>query len=158
MEAKFRPARDADIGLLVTMMREFYAIDAYPFDAEVARRALADLVGDPALGCVWLIEDGKAAIGYVVLTFGYSLEFHGRDAFVDELYVRADHRGRGIGTRALRLVEDTCRARGVHAVHLEVERTNVAGRELYRKLGFQDHDRQLMTRWVTAPTDARSEP
>ncbi len=156
MDPTLRLAGDRDIGALISMMREFYAIDAYPFDQAIARRALADLIRDPALGRVWLVEEGDAAIGYVVLTFGYSLEFHGRDAFVDELYLRPSHRGRGLGTRALRLVEETCRERGIHAVHLEVERTNVAARELYRKLGFKDHDRHLMTRWLPAGGDGSS--
>ncbi|HEX5504730.1 MAG TPA: GNAT family N-acetyltransferase [Thermomicrobiales bacterium] len=145
----FRLAGRADVETLVGFMREFYAIDAYPFDAAVARAALARLVGDPALGRAWLILDGEAPIGYVVLTLGYSLEFHGRDAFVDELFIREAYRRRGAGAAALRFVEEQCPALGVHALHLEVERTNLAGQALYRKLGFRDHDRYLMTRWLT---------
>jgi ribosomal protein S18 acetylase RimI-like enzyme len=146
---RFRLAERGDVETLVAFMREFYAIDAYPFDEGVARAALAGLVADAALGRAWLILDGEAPIGYVVLTFGYSLEFHGRDAFVDELFIRADYRHRGVGTQALRFVEGQCPALGVHALHLEVERTNLAGQALYRKMGFRDHDRYLMTRWLT---------
>lgn len=147
---RFRLAARADVETLVACMREFYAIDAYPFDAAVARAALAGLVGDPALGRAWLILDGEAPIGYVVLTLGYSLEFHGRDAFVDELFIREGYRHRGVGTATLRFVEEQCPALGVHALHLEVERTNLAGQALYRKMGFRDHDRHLMTRWLTS--------
>jgi ribosomal protein S18 acetylase RimI-like enzyme len=38
-----------------------------------------------------------------------------------------------------------CPALGIHALHLEVERTNVAALRLYRKHGFEEHDRSLMT-------------
>ena len=41
------------------------------------------------------------AVGYLVLTLGYSLEYGGRDAFIDEVYIRSSYRGRGIGTAAL---------------------------------------------------------
>ncbi len=91
-------------------------------------------------------------MGYVALTFGYSLEFHGRDAFVDELFVRAERRGEGAGTAALGFIMDTCPTLGVHALHLEVERVNTAAQALYRLFGFHDHDGYLMTRWMDEET------
>ena len=149
MELSFRLAGEADIDLLAGLMRQFYAIDRYPFDEQIVRTALAKLIGDHSLGRVWLINDGEAAIGYIVLTFSYSLEFHGRDAFVDEFFVQAGDRGRGVGTKAMQFVDEACRELGVQALHLEVERANVAAQALYRKFGFADHDRYLMTKWFT---------
>lgn len=93
-----------------------------------------------------LLENEVA--GYAVLTFGYSLEFHGRDAFVDELYLRNEYRGQGIGKRALEFLTEVCVAEGVSALHLEVERSNTQAQAVYRKFGFEDHDRYLMTRWL----------
>jgi len=37
---------------------------------------------------------------------------------------------------------------GRQALHLEVERTNAVGQTLYRKFGFEDHDRYLMSRRI----------
>ena len=88
-------------------------------------------------------------MGYVVLTLGYSLEYHGMDAFVDELYVAPNERGHGLGKRALALVETGCRKLGVRALHLEVEQNKLAAQELYRKWGFSDHRRYLMTKVLT---------
>lgn len=101
----------------------------------------------PRWGACSIAEDELTA-GYVVVAFGYSLEFHGRDAFVDELFLRPAFRGRSLGREVLRFVEEQCRAAGVTALHLEVERKNTAAQEFYRRLGFQDHDRYLMTRWL----------
>lgn len=86
--------------------------------------------------------------GYIVLTFGFSLEFHGRDAFVDELYVRNGYRGHGIGKASLRLVEEVCQKEGIKALHLEVDRQNLHAQNLYRKAGYKDHDRYLLTKWL----------
>ena len=144
-------AGPADIDRLLTLMPEYYAFDHLPFDAAVARAALQQLLGDASRGRVWLIQLDEEAIGYLVLTFGFSLEFHGRDAFVDELYIRANYRGRGIGQAMLCGVEALCPELGVHALHLEVERANTNAQALYRKLGFIDHDRYLMTRWMQQP-------
>ena len=108
MEVSFRIADNSDINLLVEFVREFYEHERNPFDEDVARTALTDLVDDPSLGRVWLIQDEGEAIGYVALTIGYSLEHHGRDAFLDELFIKASHRGQGIGAKAIQLVEALC--------------------------------------------------
>jgi diamine N-acetyltransferase len=145
----FRPAREDDRDTLLGMMRQFYAIDAYPFDPATASRALGALLADPTLGGVWTVERDGEAIGYLVLTWGYSLEWGGRDAFVDELFLVAAERGRGIGRRAIDFALAECRARGIRALHLEVERGNAAGQALYRRAGFTDHDRLLLAKAIT---------
>jgi GNAT superfamily N-acetyltransferase len=145
MAFTFRLASESEIAIVLEFMRAFYAGEGYPFDERAAEAALAELVRTPDLGRVWLIVEDEEPAGYIALTLGYSLEFHGRDAFVDELFVRAERRGRGAGVAALRFVMDTCPALGVHALHLEVERVNTAAQALYRRFGFHDHDRYLMT-------------
>lgn len=148
MEPTFRLAGDADVDTILAFMRPFYEHDKVPFDEALARRALARIVRDRALGRVWVICDGADPIGYVVLTLGYSLEYHGRDACVDELYIHESRRRQGIGAKAVRFLEQACRELDVQALHLEADRPNVAAQELYRKLGFVDHDRYLMTRRI----------
>lgn len=149
MTVAFRTARAEDIELILAMMRRFYALDAYPFDEVQARGVVLALIKDAAYGRIWLIEAAGACIGYVVLTLGYSLEYLGRDAFVDELYLEPEHRGKGVGTSALQCVEAECRRLGIRALHLEVERTNHAAQALYRKWAFQDQDRLLMTKHLS---------
>lgn len=146
--ASFAPAAPDDEDLVVAMMRELYVHDGLYFDEARARAALARLLADASLGRVWVARaDGEPA-GYLVLTLGYSLEFAGRDAFVDELYLREPFRGGGLGRRAIETAVAACRELGVEALHLEVERANTGAQGFYRRLGFHDHDRYLMTRWI----------
>jgi ribosomal protein S18 acetylase RimI-like enzyme len=84
----------------------------------------------------------------VVLTVSFSFEYRGRDAYIDELYIAEEHRGRGIGRRAMAYVEKMARELGVNAMHLEVSRDNTAALELYRRIGYVDHGRYLMTKWL----------
>ena len=77
----FRLAQKADADLILEFMREYYAFDGHHFDKENSPAALVGLLRDDSLGCIWLIQDGDAAVGYIVLTLGYSLELFGRDAF-----------------------------------------------------------------------------
>jgi ribosomal protein S18 acetylase RimI-like enzyme len=148
MEIAFRAAKPTDIEWLLTAMREFYAIDEYAFNEAIARAALEKFINDSRLGGLWLIEHEDKAIGYVALTFSYSFEFHGRDAFVDELFIDENYRGQGVGKLVMQFIEERCKEFGVEALHLEVERTNLAGQALYKKAGFKDHDRFLMTKWI----------
>lgn len=148
MEISFKLADSSDADLLIELMREFYEFDHIAFDEPEARVALLQLLGDARLGRVFLIRADQETVGYLVVTFGFSLEFKGRDAFVDELFLRAEFRGQGIGTRALAQAEDACREAGVGALHLEVERANTTAQGLYRRRSFKDHDRYLMTKWI----------
>ena len=149
METSFRPADPDDADALVGMMRELYEHERIAFEGPAARAALARLLADDSCGLAYLLLLGGEVAGYLVITFGYSLEFRGRDAFVDELYVRDEFRGRGAGTAALEFAAGVCRERGVRALHLEVERQNSGAQAVYRRAGFADHDRYLLTRWLS---------
>jgi diamine N-acetyltransferase len=93
--------------------------------------------------------------GFLVRAFAFSFEFGGRNAFIDELYVVPEYRRRGIGWRALQFAVRTARQGGVSALHLEVSPKNLAALELYRRAEFLDHDRYLMTKWVTEEASPR---
>jgi ribosomal protein S18 acetylase RimI-like enzyme len=139
-------AGPADLDELLAMLERFGASQGYPFDAAAARRALADLVALPELGRVYRILHAGETAGYAALTFGWSLEWGGRDAFVDELYLEPARRGQGLGRAALRALIEEARAAGVRALHLEVEAGNAAGQALYRAEGFAGGERRLLTR------------
>ena len=149
MSAAFRSASPGDVPAILVHQRAFYLADGYEFDESVARGAIEGLLADSERGRLWVLSDGSEIVGYLAVTFGWSLEWGGRDAFVDELYLAPSHRGGGIGGRAIALAEEACRAAGVRALHLEVERTNGRGRALYARTGFKDTERLLLTRRLT---------
>lgn len=96
---------------------------------------------------------GESRLGYIVLTFGYSLEMGGRDAFIDELFLIETVRGKGIGKRVMELIQAEARRLGVHALHLEVGRENERAQRVYRVAGFQARQNFfLMTCRLTSET------
>jgi ribosomal protein S18 acetylase RimI-like enzyme len=88
-------------------------------------------------------------VGYVVLTYGFSLESHGRDALIDEIYLMPDYRRQGLGRRVLQQMEAEARHLGAARIYLEVERPNTHAQAFYRQLGFEDHNRFLMSKWIS---------
>jgi ribosomal protein S18 acetylase RimI-like enzyme len=94
-----------------------------------------------------VIRLGEHAVGYVVLTWTFSIEAGGREACIDELYLVPEVRNRGLGRRVLTSLEAEARALGVRRVFLEVERHNrVVG--LYRRAGYIDYERFLMSKFL----------
>lgn len=145
-----RPATAADLETVLGLMRSFYAEEHLVFDELIARRALLELLADSTFGTVTLLlaPDDGSVIGHFTLTFGFSLEFHGRYALLDELYLIPSVRGRGWGRRGLSLAAEAARTRGVAALRLEVNHANARARSVYLKSGFQDNRRDLFTRWL----------
>jgi ribosomal protein S18 acetylase RimI-like enzyme len=153
MEIVFKKAESEDISKLVEFMEEYYEYDHLVFDRRIAHKALGELLGEESLGSVWLIQcDGKE-VGYIVVSFICSLEFHGRAAFIDEMYIREGYRKRGIGVKALEFVVEFCRSKRIDALRLEVEHSNVQAQSIYKKFGFAAHDRFIMTRWINPKSD-----
>ncbi|MCC7147181.1 MAG: GNAT family N-acetyltransferase [Phycisphaeraceae bacterium] len=145
MTFTFRTAAAEDFEPLLAMMADLYRSMNCPFDLPATRRALGELWGDASAGRVEMIlADGRTA-GYLVVAFGFSLEFGGRFAVVDELYVRPEFRDRGLGTAALGQARKVAEQAGVGAMRLEVEENNPKARALYERMGFIGHKRNPMT-------------
>ncbi|MEO6194822.1 MAG: GNAT family N-acetyltransferase [Thermoanaerobaculia bacterium] len=143
-----RPATSSDLEAVLALHRDFFAEEGYAFREEESRANLARLLEEPGLGRIFVMDEDERVIGYLVLTFGFSLEFGGRDGLVDELYVSPEHRGRGLGTRVLDAAEVACREQGIRAVHLVVERYKDGAQALYRRMGFVAHQRDVMTKQI----------
>jgi ribosomal protein S18 acetylase RimI-like enzyme len=141
-----RPATDADLPILLSMMQDFNAIEAIAFDRETFAPRLRALLADAGLGGVLVFDVDGAPAGYAIVTWGYDLEFGGRDAFLTELYVVAARRGQGLGRQALAAAERFAQAGGAHALHLLVRHDNAPARALYDGAGFAAQPRLVMSK------------
>jgi ribosomal protein S18 acetylase RimI-like enzyme len=149
-EAKL--AGRADLELIFELMQHMQLDEPWtePFDESVVRSNLGELLQNRAFGLIYFVSDPHRAIAYLVICFDYSLEYRGKGAWVDELFVEPDHRQRGIGARLLDLAESASREHGAQYLHLEVTHGNRAI-ELYRRRGLVDHNRYLMTKPLHPP-------
>lgn len=143
-----RTALPSDEAAVLGLMRDFYAEEHLVFDEIAVPRAVRHLLAAPEHGSVVLFSRDSRDVGYLVLTFGFSLEFHGRFALLDELYLVPAARGRGWGHLALETAAALARSSGVSALRLEVSRPNARARSMYLKSGYKDDRRDLLTRWL----------
>lgn len=141
-------ATPSDIRSVSSMMESFYSIDQYPFDQTSAERLLDHFIKNPLLGRLWLIQQNHKNIGYLAMTLGFSFEYGGRDALIDEFFINEAYRNKGIGTKCLELLGKEAIKLNINAIHLEVERSNQVGQKLYKKQGFIDNDRALLSKYL----------
>jgi ribosomal protein S18 acetylase RimI-like enzyme len=136
-----------DLEVLMELMRGYYRDDHLHFEPALQRSAMLRLLEEPQWGRVWLIGLTDRIVGYVAVCFGFSLELAGNDAYVDEVYVVPDARGRGIGRHALQQLDQPLAQLGIRALHLEVDRENHSAQRLYSAIGYRKRERYfLMTK------------
>ena len=136
-----------DVDALLPLVRAYHEFEhTHLSDAERAK-ALRPLLADESLGKIWLVCVDRRVVGYIALCWGYSIEFVGKDAFVDEFFIEEEWRGQGVGGAVLGQVCQYAAQLGVKALHLEVARDNQRARSVYEAQGFESrHQFHMMSR------------
>lgn len=147
MTAKLRLATIDDLDRLEPMVAAYHAFEGIESDPFHRQTALTPLLEGSPHGCVYLIGPNRAPVGYIVLSFGWSVELGGLDGFIDEFFIREAVRGRGMGREVLHSLLPEMDRAGVMALHLEVGLDNARAARLYKSFGFKPRERfRLMTR------------
>jgi GNAT superfamily N-acetyltransferase len=100
------------------------------------------------LACV--AEDGgeRLLVGYAILVSFWSNELGGETCEIDELFVEASWRGRGLATELLERLEDerSLWPRRPVALCLQVTPDNARARALYERMGFRVRKNTMLVR------------
>lgn len=101
-------------------------------------------------GIALVAEQDARVVGHLFLTFETDAEYVREPlrpyAYVSELYVRAEARGRGIGQALLLEAERQATARGVGRLMIGVLAGNERAEALYRRMGFAAHAIEMAKR------------
>ena len=103
------PVGPAQESTLLELARAFHAEDGHPLTDRGATAIGLIARGHP-LGRAWLVRENGALVGYAVLGLGFGIEYGGADAFVDDLYLVPEARGRGLGEAVMARLEEEARA------------------------------------------------
>lgn len=96
-------------------------------------------------GFILIARLGASPVGVAYISRQWSLEHGGNSAWLDELYVMPEHRGRAIGLALLRAAMRTARRLKCRALDLEVDREHRRAEHLYARERFE---RLARARWV----------
>ena len=120
-----RKLQKTDFETVLSMMLVFYASDAlliHPGE-EVLRKTLSDALADTPYLEAFGFEEAGVLTGYGMVAMSYSTEAGGLCAWIEDIYITPEHRGKGYGTRFLTFVKDRYGDR-VARIRLEAEPEN----------------------------------
>lgn len=138
MDAADYPVRLAgpgDAGVVAGLLCAFRDWWGYeePTDAamlEGVERLMDDGAAEYLLG-------GDPAMGVAQLRYRFGVWLGADDCWLEDLYVRDDARGAGLGAALVEAAVERAGARGCRRIELDVAGANTAARALYERLGFE---------------------
>ena len=126
-----------DLERLLPMVAGFQDHIGQPRNAEALEQALSPLLEGTPLGVVYLIGPRRAPVGYIALSFGWSIGFGGLEARSSQFWVRSAVRGRGMGGDVLLALVPALAKHGLAAISLELPESDVRAQNLYLRRGFR---------------------
>jgi ribosomal protein S18 acetylase RimI-like enzyme len=139
LAAGLRVGGPGDAAVLGRMLHEF---NAEYGEREPSAERIAELAGPQlARGEVAVVfAPGDPPAGFAQLRYRGSLYDDRPDACLEELWVRPEARGRGLGRALLEAALDLARAHGAGRIDLNTAVTDVAARALYASCGFTNEE------------------
>lgn len=142
MPSTIRPATPDDAAILVALVLELAEYErltheAVP-DVEALRRSL-EPEAQPRCEALLAEVDGEA-VGFALYFFNYSTFLTRWGVYLEDLYVRPEHRGSGIGFALLKRVAEAAVAKGCRRMEWAVLDWNEPAIGFYRKLGARPMD------------------
>ena len=138
MSAGLHLADAAQTDLCLALVAKFHEELGAPYDDAHRRAVIEPLLQGSPLGAVWLIGPARAPLGYVLVTFEWSIEAAGMVGWVREIYTRPNVRKRGIGTETLHAVAVALRGGGVKALHVDLQAAENPQNGFWNKVGFRN--------------------
>lgn len=135
---EIRKMRREDAETVFAMMEVFYASDAlliHP-DGETLRRTLEDCLEDGPYLEGFVFEEAGVVAGYTMVAKSYSTEAGGRCAWIEDIYVLPEYRGKGFGTAFLNFATEHYQKCAVR-LRLEAEPDNRRAIQVYENAGFE---------------------
>lgn len=90
----------------------------------------------PDLGFVWMAYDEQGAAGICVICYAVSTSMGALVAKLDDVSVKKDRRGQGIGTALLDQLKAQLKKESVRRIDVAVHVDNPKAREFYERIGF----------------------
>ncbi len=140
MEVLVRGARPADIPQMCVLLSDLFGIETdFSPDRGKQGRGLELLLGEASGPAIVLVaEKAGEIIGMCSVQTVISTAEGGPAGLLEDLVVKKDHRGKGIGTRLLSEVHKWCVIKNISRIQLLRDADNLAARKFYSSNGWRE--------------------
>jgi GNAT superfamily N-acetyltransferase len=138
-------ANTADLPQLADLLAELFTLESdFKPEREKQLRGLRLILDNPELGRLFVLRNGEHVLGMANALITVSTAEGARVLLLEDVIVRAEQRGNGLGKRLVEHVLGWATAQGLTRVTLLADRENAAALDFYRKLGFDESHMQVM--------------
>ncbi len=137
-QARIRAAAEPDLEAMTGLIARLFALEPdFHFDPVRVRHGLALLLAREETAALWVAELDGRVIGLCTAQIVISTAEGGPVAWLEDLVVSPDQRGRGIGRLLLESVANWATRRGLTRLQLLADHGNEAALSFYRRMGWQ---------------------
>ncbi len=136
-------AKDKDV--FVNMARDFYKSEAVISEIPTQNilNTFDEVTSNSPYAKAYIIEHGGEIAGYALIGITYSNEAGGLVVWVEEIFIKENFRGLGLGSEFLSYVEDEFSDKAKR-FRLEISHGNDAAPRLYERKGYHQLDYMQM--------------
>src|SRR5437016_12315945 len=136
-----RPATVADVPIILELIRALATYERAPDDVTATEESLAEvLFGKKPAAEVLLLFENETAAGFAVFFHNFSTWLGRPGLYLEDLFVRPEHRGKGYGRALLVQLAKIARERDCGRMEWAVLDWNAPAIQFYRKLGAKPMD------------------
>ena len=136
MHIKIREMKENDRNIVLEMMRVFYASPAILSNGseEIFTADIDNCVNECPYLEGYIFENDGEIQGYGMVAKSFSTEFGKPCIWIEDIYVKDEHRGKGIGSNFLNYIESKYPD---SIFRLEAETENERAVNVYKKCGYE---------------------
>jgi GNAT superfamily N-acetyltransferase len=136
-----RPATVADVPVILELIRALATYERAPNEVTATEEQLVDvLFGEKPVAEVLLAFEKQTPVGFAVFFYNFSTWLGRLGLYLEDLFVRPEHRGKGYGRALLVQLAKIARDRGCGRMEWAVLDWNEPAIQFYRKLGAKPLD------------------
>src|SRR5919108_3040429 len=133
---KIRPARLDDVPIILQLIRDLATYERAPDEVSATEEQLVDvLFGEKPAAEVLLASENETPVGFAVFFYNFSTWLGRPGLYLEDLFVKPEHRGKGYGRALLIDLARIARQRGCGRMEWAVLDWNEPAIQFYRKLG-----------------------
>ncbi|KMT21023.1 GNAT family N-acetyltransferase [Clostridium cylindrosporum] len=133
-----RELQQQDKDIFINMVKDFYNSEAvlHPIPEKNIVKTYNEIISSSPYAKAYIIEENNEVAGYSQISLTYSNEAGGIVVWIEEIYIREQFRGLGLGSKILDFINTEFSDKAAR-FRLEICEDNKSAKKLYIRKGYK---------------------